>query len=176
MLFPPLISLGRTSRTKLNWKRNSRHMFPVTRRKTFTSTGEHWSPTFLAPGTGFVEDNFSTDRGGWWFQDDSKWKWVFTHSCLTLCDPMDCSLPGSSVHGILQVRILGWIAIPFSRRSSQPRDQIQVSRVAGRFFTVWATRDDSSSLHLLCTLFLLLLHQLHLKHQALDPGGWEPLP
>ena len=43
-------------------------------------------------------------------------------SCLTLCDPMDCSLPGSSVHGILQARILEWVAISFSRGSSQPRD------------------------------------------------------
>ena len=42
--------------------------------------------------------------------------------CMTLCDPMDCSLLGSSVHGILQNRILEWVAIPFSRGSSQPRD------------------------------------------------------
>ena len=46
-----------------------------------------------------------------------------TQSCLTLCDPMDCSPPGFSVHEILQARILDWVAIPFSRRSSQPRDQ-----------------------------------------------------
>ena len=44
-------------------------------------------------------------------------------SCMTHCDPMDCSPPGSSVHGILQARILEWVAIPFSRVSSQPRDQ-----------------------------------------------------
>ena len=43
-------------------------------------------------------------------------------SCLTLCDSMDCSLPGSSVHGILQARILEWVAMPFSRGSSQPKD------------------------------------------------------
>ena len=48
---------------------------------------------------------------------------VVTHSCLPLCDPMHCSLPGSSVHGILQAGILEWVAIPFSRRPSQPRDQ-----------------------------------------------------
>ena len=51
---------------------------------------------------------------------------------------MDCSLPGSSVHGILQVRILEWVAISFSRGSSQPRDWTQVSHIAGGFFTVWA--------------------------------------
>ena len=56
--------------------------------------------------------------------------------CLTLCDPMSCSLPGSSVHGILQARILEWVAIPFSRGSSQPRDGTQVSHIAGVFFTV----------------------------------------
>ena len=56
--------------------------------------------------------------------------------CLTLCDPMYCSPPGSSVHGILKARILEWIAISFSRGSSQPRDQTQVSCIAGRFFTI----------------------------------------
>ena len=56
-------------------------------------------------------------------------------SCLTLCDPMDCSLPGSSVHGILQARTLEWVAIPFSRASSQPRDRICVFCVTGGFFT-----------------------------------------
>ena len=49
---------------------------------------------------------------------------------------VDCSLPGSSVHGILQTRILEWVAIPFSRGSSWPRDQICISHIAGRFFTV----------------------------------------
>ena len=49
--------------------------------------------------------------------------------------------PGSSVHGILQTRILEWVAIPFLRGSSQPRDQSQVSRIAGRFFTRWVTRE-----------------------------------
>ena len=50
--------------------------------------------------------------------------------------PMDCSLPSSSVHEILQARILEWVAMPFSRASAQSRDQIWVSRIAGRFFTV----------------------------------------
>ena len=58
--------------------------------------------------------------------------------CPTLCDPTDCSLPGSSVHEILQAGILGWVAIPFSRGSSQPRDRTRVSCIAGRFFTIWA--------------------------------------
>ena len=49
-----------------------------------------------------------------------KWKGSVTQSCPTLCNPMDCSLPGSSIHGILQARILEWVAIPFSRGSSDP--------------------------------------------------------
>ena len=64
-----------------------------------------------------------------------------THLYLTLCNPMDCSLPGSSVHGILQARILEWVAISFSRGSSQPRDWTQVSHTAGRRFNLWATRE-----------------------------------
>ena len=64
-------------------------------------------------------------------------------SCPSLCDPMDCSPPGSSVHGILQARILEWVAISFSRRTSWPRDRTQVSCIAGWHFTVWATREHS---------------------------------
>ena len=55
--------------------------------------------------------------------------------CLNLWNPTDCSLPDSSLHGILQARILEWVAIPFSRRSSLPRDWTCVSHIAGRFFT-----------------------------------------
>ena len=64
-----------------------------------------------------------------------------TQLCPTLCDPMDWSLPGSSVHRILQARILEWIDIPFSRGSPRPKDWTWVSYIAGRFFTVWATRE-----------------------------------
>ena len=56
-------------------------------------------------------------------------------SRVQLYDPTDCSPPGSSFHGIFQARILEWVAIPFSRGSSPPRDQTQGSRIAGRFFT-----------------------------------------
>ena len=62
-------------------------------------------------------------------------------SCPPLWDCMDCSLPGSSVHGIFQVRVLEWIAISFSRGNCRPRDWTQVSRIVGRCFTVWATRE-----------------------------------
>ena len=70
------------------------------------------------------------------------WKWSeVAQSCPTLCNPMDCSLPGSMVHGIFQARILEWAAISFSRGSSQPRDQTWVSCIADRRFTIWATRE-----------------------------------
>ena len=61
--------------------------------------------------------------------------------CPTLCNTMSHSPPGSSVPGILQARILEWVAIPFSRGSSQPWDQTQVYCTAGGFFTVWASRE-----------------------------------
>ena len=59
-----------------------------------------------------------------------------SQTCPTLCDPMD-----SIAHGILQARILEWVAFSFSRGSPQPRNQTQVSRIAGRLFTSWATRE-----------------------------------
>ena len=68
-------------------------------------------------------------------------KVLVTQLCPTLCNPVDCSPPGSSVHGILQARILEWVAISFSRGSSPPRDQTRVSCIAGRFFTIWAVRE-----------------------------------
>ena len=61
--------------------------------------------------------------------------------CPTLCYPVEYSPPGSSVHGIFQARILKWVAISFSMGSSQPRDRTQVSRIAGRCFNLWATRE-----------------------------------
>ena len=81
-------------------------------------------------------------------------KALVAQSCLTLCYPMGCSLPGSSVHGIPQGRILEWVAILFSRGSSWLRDWIWVSRIAGRFFTVWAVGEA------LCVLwgYIISLH------------------
>ena len=66
---------------------------------------------------------------------------LVTQLCPTLCNPTDYSPPGSSVHRILQARILEWVAMPSSRGSSQPRDQTQISHNAGRFFNIWATRE-----------------------------------
>ena len=73
-----------------------------------------------------------------------KWGFVVVYSLSPVwlfCDPMDSSPSGSSVHGIFWARVLEWIAISFSKGSSQPRDQTQVSRIVDRCFTVWATRE-----------------------------------
>ena len=66
---------------------------------------------------------------------------------VRLCDPMDCNLPGFSVHGIFQARVLEWVAISFCRGSSWPRDQTQVSCIAGRRFTLWAIREAQDPLY-----------------------------
>ena len=73
-----------------------------------------------------------------------KVKVLVTQSCLTFCNPVDCSPPGSSVHGILQARIREWVAMPFCRGSSPPRDRTRVAHTAGRFLPVWATREACS--------------------------------
>ena len=107
-------------------------------------------------------------------------------SCPTLCDLM-----GHIVHGILQARILEWVAFPFSRGSSQPRDQIQVFCIAGRFFTSWATGKPKNSgvgsLSLLQRIFPTqksnqgLLHCGHILYQLsyqgsppIIPTSWYP--
>ena len=95
----------------------------------------------------------------------SEVKALVAQSCLTLWDPVNCSLPGSSVHGIIQARILEWVAIPFSRGSSQPRDWTQVSYTAGRFFTIWSPREAP----LLCVHFPLL--QCRVMYVLKDQSG-----
>ena len=87
----------------------------------------------------FLEN--SMDRGAWratvhWIAKSQTNEVKVAQSCLTLCNPV-----GYTVHGFLQPRILEWVAFPFSRVSSKPRDWTQVSCIAGRFFSSWATRD-----------------------------------
>ena len=102
------------------------------------------------------------DEITWWW-GSSPWKhlgsprphltFAVPHHVRLFCDPMGWGPPGSSVRGILLARILEWVAIPFSRRSSQPSDRTQFSCVAGRFFTIWATRETcpiSSNKQALC--------------------------
>ena len=85
-----------------------------------------------------------THLAEWLSEINHKVSMLVTQSSPTLCDSLDYSLPGSSVCGILQARILEWISILFSRGSSWPRDQTKVSCIAGGFFTVWATGEDQS--------------------------------
>ena len=79
-------------------------------------------------------------KGVFWVE--MPWSEVKSLSHVWLSVTQNCSLPGSSVHGIFQARVLEWIAISFSRGSSQPRDRTQVSRIVDRRFNLWATRED----------------------------------
>ena len=90
----------------------------------------------------------SHQRGFW--IEEVKWSEV-AQLCPALRNPMDCSPPGSSVQGILQARILKWVAISFSRGSSRPRDQTQVSCIRGRRFNLWATREAIILCSMVCT-------------------------
>ena len=85
---------------------------------------------------------------------------LVTQSCPTLCNPKNCSPPGSSVHGILQARMLEWVAIPFSRGSSRPMDQTQVSCITGRFFTIGAIGEAHYLYIYLCVLIMYV--RLHI--------------
>ena len=89
-------------------------------------------------------------------------------SCLTLCDPMDCSLSGFSVHVILLARMLEWVAISFSRGSSWPWDWTQVSGKASTFFTIWASRG------ILITLSKCLSKPLQLSFLKFNTALKEP--
>ena len=84
-------------------------------------------------------------EANWLAHDPTASKWQRRRFCCSVisdsCDPMDCTPPGPSVHGILQARVQEWVAMPSSRGSSWPRDWTQVSCIAGRFFTNWATRE-----------------------------------
>ena len=83
-----------------------------------------------------------------------EWMNEVAQSCLTLCDPMDHSLPGSCVQGIYQARILEWVAISFPRGSSPPRNRTQVSHIAGRRFTIWASREGLMRISFVSTVWV----------------------
>ena len=90
--------------------------------------------------------------------------------CPTLCDSMDP--PGSSVHRVLQARILQWVAIPFSRGSFPLRDRTQLSCIAGRFFTIWATREAL----LLFYLFFIIIFSPSPRFGVLFHRYWTLCP
>ena len=97
-----------------------------------------------------------------------KWVSEVAQSCLTLCKPMDCSLPGSSLHGILQARVLEWVAISFSRGSSRPRDRTRVSHIPGRGFNLWATREVICICYTFCNCptVLVFFHSFFCLHSV----------
>ena len=117
---------------------------------------------------------------------------LVTQLCPIFLQPMDSSLPGSSVHWTSQAKILEWVAIPFSKRSSQPRDRTQVSHIAGRFFTTeppgvlqWRTDTGtlssspqvcgfhSASLLVLSLCFFTCCHKHDVLYQVVR--GWIPV-
>ena len=98
-------------------------------------------------------------------------------SCPTLCNPMDCSLPGYLVHGFLQARTLEWVAIPSSRRSSGPRNCTHiscVSSIAGRFFTESPRQVASHSSILGVSLVAQMIKNLpEMQKTQIQSLGWE---
>ena len=104
----------------------------------------HWLSFYDIKANGWDQQDYSGVFNGMSSPWDALFclrEWVKSISHVRLCNPMYCSLPGSSVHGIFQARVLEWVAISFSRRSTQARDRTWVSHFAGRCFTVWATRE-----------------------------------
>ena len=96
-------------------------------------------------------------------------KVLLIQSCPTLYGPMNCSPPDSSVHRILQARTLEWVAISFSRGSSQSRNQTGVSCIAGGFFTSWATRESPSGYNI--HVIMDSLHFLKFKNFCASKGA-----
>ena len=102
-------------------------------------------------------------------------------SCPSLCNPMECRPPGSSVHGVLQAGILEWGAIPFSRGSSQPGYWTRVSCIEGKLFTSWATR-ETHIIHIYIYIYIIffsVIWQLNLilsDTLAVQSSPWVILP
>ena len=124
------------------WIQASRWHCPVER--------DGWGETSLLPKAQGDTPETNTTLSVNYMPIKINWLFFLRHnvlvaqSCPTLCDPMDWSLLGFSVYGILQARILEWVATPSSRDTSQPRDRTLVSFLTGIFFTVWATGTSPS--------------------------------
>ena len=99
------------------------------------------------------------------------WWWLVSQLCLNLCDPMDCSPPGFSVHGILQARILEWDDISFLRVSSWLRDQTHVSCIGRQILYLWATREAPNKLY-----GLFLKSWKHSEANTILSSYWSDIP
>ena len=119
LLFSHFISISPSNTTEVPWKQRL-YIYSV------TSTDLHWAFVYWK----YIKCHNQANT--WGYREGVK----VAQSCLTLCNSMDYT-----VHGILLARILEWVAFPFSRGSFQPRDQTQVSCIAGVFFISWATRE-----------------------------------
>ena len=122
-------------------EKNGQQRVSLWRRNNFTWKGTTWDQIQVSFHVWDCPWVMPNETEGWpvtclYFLSSSEWSEV-AQLCLTLCDPMDCSLPGFSIHGVFQTRILEWVAISFSRGSSQPRDWTQVSRIASGQSTLW---------------------------------------
>ena len=116
-------------------------------------------PTLATPWTAAYQapPSMGFSRQKYWREINQKWPMLseVAQLCPTLCDPVDCSPPGSSIHGTLQARILEWVAISFSRVSSRPGDQTLVSRIVGRLYQL--SHQESQNNHILLFHFVYLL-------------------
>ena len=98
-----------------------------------------------------------------------KWESEVAQSCTTICDPMDCSLPGSSIHGIFQARVLESVVISFSRVSSWPRDWTWVSCIAGRHYHL--SQQESPQFSSVAQLCLTLCHPMNRSYFMANRWG-----
>ena len=112
------------------------------------------------------------DRGTWQLSYPSRKVMcvLVARSCLTLCDPTDCSPPGFSVHEILQARILAWVAVPFCRGSSRPRDQIRVSCVKIKYHYMKITCRNGNLDSILKSRDITLPTKVHLVKAMVYPA------
>ena len=102
----------------------------------------NWSLNYISPCISFLLLHSKLHKWAVWNNTHLLAVCVLIiQSCLTVCNPMDWSPPGSYVHGILQTKIMVWVAISSSRGSSQPKDWTSICHIVGRLFTVWATRE-----------------------------------
>ena len=107
---------------------------------------------------------------------NNTWKWK-SLSPARLCDPVDCNPPGSSVHEVLQARILEWVAISFARGSSQPRGWTWVFCIAGRLFPIWDTREEPTiGHHKSCSPQVIQGDALSISHDVSQPTNVYPEP